>query len=314
MTLSVINSWQRIDSWLKAHAPQNWQKLNPGVSEQEIRQKEEALGVLLPEDFKASYRLHNGCKNGHFEQSYLLMGWEYFYPLKSIGGGEEGGFYHDLLQDPSWANTPPTFLDDLLRPPARIQPIYRHPRWLTFTRHSGADEEWCLDLAPAPLGQPGQLLRWALDDGPCEVVFSSFETLLSTYADLLEAGVYLGLGSPSRYSLLDAAQLQDRRTAFLRPTPAKPLLLQGMQLAWDGDGEPDEEYLTLFARVLQMEEATPEDRLFAYYGLIIRAVLAGYEVGEERLYFKQWQAETRHLPETHWTRQELASCARYFPN
>ena len=297
MTTSVIDSWQRIDGWLKANAPLAWHSLHPGVSEEEIRQKEDALGVMLPEDFKASYRIHNGCSYDH-----LFMGWEYFWPLRLVGGVEDG-IYQNPLQETRWEDQTPQFVDA-----TRIQPVWRHPYWLTFTVSTDLGAQWCLNLAPAPLGQPGQIIWWTIDDGPGTVTFPSFETLLSTYADLLEAGFLLG-GASSPSFFLDPAQIRERRIAFLRPTPAKPMLLQAIQQAWAGD----DECLSVFAQVLQMGEATPEDRFLAYYGLALWNLFIGQISGEgERLFVHQWQAETQHLPETHWTRQEFAHCAHWF--
>ncbi len=52
--------WQRIETWMSTYAPQSRQRLLPGASETDIQRAEAAIGILLPEDFKASYRLHNG--------------------------------------------------------------------------------------------------------------------------------------------------------------------------------------------------------------------------------------------------------------
>ncbi len=63
--------WQRIEGWLSRHAPHAWQMLRPGASEGEIQQAEVAMGITLPEDFKASCRIHDGGpagKPGQFDQ------------------------------------------------------------------------------------------------------------------------------------------------------------------------------------------------------------------------------------------------------
>lgn len=57
---TVIAAWQRIDLWLATHAPRVFDQLNPGASEADIAEAEATLGFALPEDFKASYRIHNG--------------------------------------------------------------------------------------------------------------------------------------------------------------------------------------------------------------------------------------------------------------
>src|SRR5262249_49088543 len=61
---SVSILWPQIQTWLKTHAPDLWkvrQPLHsPGASEEVLQQAEAELGVTLPDDFKAFYRLHNG--------------------------------------------------------------------------------------------------------------------------------------------------------------------------------------------------------------------------------------------------------------
>ena len=301
---SIQNAWRRIDGWLKAYAPHVQQGLNAGVSEEEIQQKEAAIGVPLPEDFKTSYRIHNGSHSrydGTSGSQYALMGCDAFYPLTRVVGGE-AGVYQDLLQDADWASQTPGWVSDPTRQPLPVQPVWRHPLWLTFAEHLGW-LEWCLDLAPAPGGHLGQIISWDHEDGPQEVLFSSFEELLSSYADGVEAGLWLG--ACGSVAALKQTQLKERRASFLSPSPAKPVLLQAIQLAWSNSLD---ESLRRFGQVLQMPEASPEDRFQAYYGLICLTGIypGGTSPKEAQHFLAQWEAETHTLPETHWARQELA--------
>ena len=52
--------WDRIHAWLAANAPAGYGDLRPGASADEIRAAEEAMGLKLPDDVVASYRLHDG--------------------------------------------------------------------------------------------------------------------------------------------------------------------------------------------------------------------------------------------------------------
>jgi cell wall assembly regulator SMI1 len=45
---------------MRTHTPHTWQLLLPGASETDIHQTEITLDITFPEDFKASYRFHNG--------------------------------------------------------------------------------------------------------------------------------------------------------------------------------------------------------------------------------------------------------------
>jgi cell wall assembly regulator SMI1 len=292
---SIAGDWRRIEHWLQAHAPQVLAGLNPGVAEEAFEQKEASIGVPLPEDFKASYRLHNGSRS-----RYALMGWTYFSSLSEVVGGEEGTYY-GLLQDPRWAEQEPEYLADLLHPPLLIQPVWRHPLWLSFAI-DGGDGEWCLDLAPARDGQVGQIMTWDHEVGPERVLFPSFAALLSTYADGLEAGLFLGL-TPV-LSIEQLTQRQARRRAFFQElSPAKPLLWQAIELAWASDLD---ESITAFRQVLHWEEATAEDRLFAYYGLVSLCITYSGHFSEAISAFAQWEVEAHGLPATHWVHEEVA--------
>jgi cell wall assembly regulator SMI1 len=55
--------WDRIHAWLDANAPAGYGHLRPGASAAAIRAAEKAMGLKLPDDLKASYRIHDGQDN-----------------------------------------------------------------------------------------------------------------------------------------------------------------------------------------------------------------------------------------------------------
>lgn len=63
--------WKRIEDWLTIHAPELTSLLQPGVSEEDLRQTEALLNVTFPEEIKASYRIHNG--SGGLPQSHFIV-------------------------------------------------------------------------------------------------------------------------------------------------------------------------------------------------------------------------------------------------
>jgi len=52
--------WNRIHAWLDANAPKGYGHLRPGATAEAIQAAEKALGLKLPADVKASYRIHDG--------------------------------------------------------------------------------------------------------------------------------------------------------------------------------------------------------------------------------------------------------------
>jgi cell wall assembly regulator SMI1 len=63
MTTDLVeNSWDRIDGWLREHAPRTLASLGPPAAAEEIRAAEEELDVAFHPDLVASLRRHNGAQ------------------------------------------------------------------------------------------------------------------------------------------------------------------------------------------------------------------------------------------------------------
>lgn len=290
--------WQRIDTWLQTFAPARAARLSPGATSEELAEIEVVLGLTLPEDFKASYRIHNGAWRG----SYLLMGSPEFYPLSQILS--LGKMFHMLLQKPGWPRREPYFLSDPERQSLPVQPVWYHPHWVAFAGDGGGFQ-WCIDLAPTSGGTRGQVIAYDHEEGPADLLFPSFEALLSIYADQLEAGFYLGHSPILR--LKKVTYLQERRAAFLEASPAKPLLHRAIKYAWAGGNmENLDKSMAAFQQVLQLEAATPEDRFFALYGLVTWCSIEGNYQGLGPGHFARLESEAQRMEASHWVHEEIA--------
>ena len=69
-------TWKRIEAGLASHAPGVLSKLQPGASDEAIRQAEQALGMELPEEVRASYRIHNGSNGAGLTDDGRLLSLE----------------------------------------------------------------------------------------------------------------------------------------------------------------------------------------------------------------------------------------------
>jgi cell wall assembly regulator SMI1 len=184
---SVQTLWGRIEVWMSKHAPFTWQKLPSGVREEEIQQAEEALGIALPQDFKISYRMHNG----HFRADLVTT--MNILPLQQII--EYWEELKLLLEDGVFDDRKPYYFFDPICIRSHwqtgpIQPVWWHAQWVPFGV-DGAGNLCCLDLAPASGGSIGQIIDWDHECGPSRTLFSNFQHLLSTFADQVEAGYYV---------------------------------------------------------------------------------------------------------------------------
>jgi len=150
----------------------------------EIQQAELTLALRLPEDFKASCRLHNG---GYVVDLVTEM---QILSLEEVVSNWQ--ILKDCLDQGSWDDlTPDQFLQDRSRwqtPP--LQLVWWHPQWVPIGRDR-AGNCCCLDMAPAPEGLVGQVIDWDHEVGPSRVLAPGFFEILSTFADDLEAGKYV---------------------------------------------------------------------------------------------------------------------------
>jgi len=174
--------WECIEAAIQLQAPPHEPILTPGASEQAIADIERELGVMLPEDVRASYRRHDG---GFSLEPVIYMDMS---PLAEMA--ESWHILTDLLRDEEWANQPPYYFSEVVVrsgwQTGPIQPVWWNRRWIPFASEL-AGNLLCIDLAPAPGGTIGQIIDWDHECGPSRVLFPSFEHLLTSWSEQLEA-------------------------------------------------------------------------------------------------------------------------------
>lgn len=178
---TIEELWQRIEDWMHQYAPQRWHQLAPGASEEAIKRLESILNITLPQNVRASYLRHDGGYEVQLVSPMEIL------PVTSIA--EQWQILKELPDDEEWAAHPPYyFTEEVLRSgwqPGPIQPVWWHPRWVPFAMDNAGNLS-CLDMAPAPGGEVGQVIDRDHECGPSRVLFPSFHHLLSAFADHLE--------------------------------------------------------------------------------------------------------------------------------
>lgn len=203
--------WQHLEVEFKIlHASALWDAFRSGATDAEILDTESFLGVTLPTDVKASYQLHNGS-NGKMligdpgQQLYQLyssveMMNDWQQQMDQQRQIEQGAAQVRLRVRANWmdedeyqdSEEETRFgFDRRVRcnPPDRGW--WWHPAWIPLLR-SDSGVRLCLDLAPGPAGQSGQIIKLDFDSGDqCPpVIAPDWRTLLLTFAHDLEAGEY----------------------------------------------------------------------------------------------------------------------------
>jgi cell wall assembly regulator SMI1 len=168
--------WNRIEAWLDAHVPAGAGILQAGAAEEEIATTERHLGVSLPEEVRASFRLHDGQAEG----PWLMWGSE-LLSLERVR--QEWAAWKGLADAGAFRN----FRSDS---DGRVAGDWYHPGWIPLT-HDGGGNHHCLDLHPGPRGRAGQVIQLWHDDSPRPVVAPSYRAWLAAFADALDAGEYV---------------------------------------------------------------------------------------------------------------------------
>jgi cell wall assembly regulator SMI1 len=195
----VKRFWHDLESWLKQTAPHWLETLPPPVSEDKLEALESHLGFMLPEEFKASYRIHDGLG-----ESKLLRLERHQYPQFQVYG---------ILHETVWDWLPleaiaPTYTQRLdiykdIFPEAAFEqvegvtslkgPVKSHhwnECWIPFQTLNGADIVTYLDLDPAEGGVVGQIIQQDMEGCHQEVVASSLSEWLERHLENLKNSYY----------------------------------------------------------------------------------------------------------------------------
>lgn len=171
---TVARLWRRIEAALQAHDSPMLRTLAPGASEEAIAELEATIGVTLPEDFRASYRIHDGGFSVELVSQMTTESLE--------GVVEYWQMFEELRRDASWVGQSPFGLAC-----APIQPVWFHPGWVPFAIDVTGNFA-CLDMAPTADGMVGQIIDWDHEAGPTRVLFPNFTALLTALAEQVETG------------------------------------------------------------------------------------------------------------------------------
>jgi len=170
-------TWDRIERWLRTHAPQVHESLRPGATDEQLDEAERRLGIILPEPVRQSYRIHDGQES---DGPALIDAWE-FLSLERIV--DEWKVWKQLLDGGEFSRS-------RSQPDPGIRTDWWSPRWIPLT-YSGSGDHHCLDLDPAPGGAVGQVLLMWHDMAERPLLAPSFEAWLGRFTDALEAGEYV---------------------------------------------------------------------------------------------------------------------------
>jgi cell wall assembly regulator SMI1 len=177
--------WDRIESWLAINAPKVLKSLQPGASEGEIREAEEALDVQFPPEVKQSFRLHNGqfdCTGALIPDQ--LSPEDLNYPITDPCSGWQLLSLKNIV---TWWSEWMELLN--------VGETDWNRFWIPLTYDEGGNHD-CLDLDPKLGSNSGRIVRTfheTIPDIESDAEFKmavNFRVWLEQFAIDLESGIY----------------------------------------------------------------------------------------------------------------------------
>jgi cell wall assembly regulator SMI1 len=180
MPSTIPESWSRITAWFSSNAPAVIADLNPPASDEDLARIETTLGVTLPDDFKALYRIHDGQRQDAFGVFFGL----FFLSLTRLQ--QRWDTWRELLEaDPDLAAG-----QDVPRsstPVGTIKLRYISTGWIPFSEN-GLSAHLGLDFDPDVNGSVGQIINFGRYDQKKVVIAQDFSSFLEWVATDLERG------------------------------------------------------------------------------------------------------------------------------
>ncbi len=176
---TVAEAWQVIDDWFDRHCSSLREKLHGPASEEALSKLEKTVGLKLPDDFKASYLIHNGSErdvgplvgNAMLSVEGIAKEWKELKKVAKV-----------------WEELLPI---QVSHEKGMIKEDAVNPRWIPFV---GPDEDNFigLDFDPGPKGTGGQIINFGADQfthGSERLVLApSFRGFMNFLADLFAEG------------------------------------------------------------------------------------------------------------------------------
>jgi len=181
--------WDRIHVWLAAKAPMVLASLDPPATDEQLRAAEAAMGVSLPDDVKACYRIHDGqrviatpvchdpdlrCAPGFLYGEKWMSLDETVKRWRGLKERLDGGAFAGLRSSPY----------------GPVRDDWWRPQWLPVTEGISGYLR-CLDLAPAGGGHVGQLIYWRHNNAVRGVTAASPGEWVERFAGELERGNFV---------------------------------------------------------------------------------------------------------------------------
>ena len=174
---TVADALSDLEAHLATHEPIALASLRPPATPEDIADAERRLGVTFPEPLRQLYLLHDGqehsVKQGG-QRVFAPGAFNYcqWLPLRSVLSDWQ--LWNELLEVGDIpADNPDADAE-------RCQPVWWSPSWIPISHDGGGNFE-CVDLAPGPIGQVGQMVYMDHECGGGGVLAPDLVTWLQSH-------------------------------------------------------------------------------------------------------------------------------------
>lgn len=181
----VKNAWERIESWLTAHAPIVAEALPAPASLDSITGVEAMIGHRFPDDLRESYLVRNGLDYGEVEVNIFPTppdSWDdmafCLLPIEQVAA--EWKIWKDLIDGGDFEGMES-------EPAIGISDAWWDDGWVPVAGNGGGDFI-CVDLKPTTGGTAGQVICAWHDSEERQLLASSWANYLDSLADELDGG------------------------------------------------------------------------------------------------------------------------------
>lgn len=173
MTRDIAKAWKTIENWFERHAPGAF-VLHPPATQDQIDAAEDTIGYALPDDYKASLRMHDGMDANE------ALDWFHAYWLAPIDDCVAA------WTDARESDDESADLDDLDED-EKVRSVMSHARRFPIIGTPYWDYNVVLlDHLQGPSGDAGQLVALT-SECDYELVAGSFGAFLERLAELMDS-------------------------------------------------------------------------------------------------------------------------------
>ncbi len=185
---SLHDSWQALHSWFGEHQPAATGGLRKPASEAELDAFSEAIGIELPDEHRALYRLADGSD---LDIPSILDDGHWFFPLEeALNHFNTMKGFADAKPLDDFARWREEIEDTVITVEGPVKPHLFSIHWIPLSSSNG-DVHRYIDLDPAPGGSVGQVIEVYPEACSHRVLANGIAEYLADYVEGLQAGDFI---------------------------------------------------------------------------------------------------------------------------